>query len=109
MILDKKKLEKYMEHHQEVADRNYRTYQETGIARYDYAYRRAEEHADIARLALYAADEHMKLINYESVVAEWAHKAMSLFRDWNEQQAMDLCRSISVYAKNEGLVWDRYK
>ena len=38
MILDKKKLEKYMEHHQEVADRNYRTYQETGIARYDYAY-----------------------------------------------------------------------
>ena len=108
MILDKKKLEKYMEHHQEVADRNYRTYQETGIARYDYAYRRAEEHADIARLALYAADEHMKLINYESVVAEWAHKAMSLIHEWDEKQALDLCKSIFRDAKNEGLVNDPY-
>ena len=73
--MTEKELYDLAEKYQTKADRAYQIYQETGIARYDRAYRNAEELADALRMAASAADEHTQLIGLRAELYSLASRA----------------------------------
>lgn len=66
--------------YQEKADRNYRNYQETGISRYDWERRNAEQLAEAMRMAANASEDHSKLIQLRSYIYGWGLKARALIQ-----------------------------
>lgn len=103
-----KQLEDFIDRQQKICDRNYRNYQETGIPRYDQAYRKADKLIEIAQQALSAADDHQENITYHSELSDWGSRALELQRKWNEKEAFQLIKDIAAVAKLRGLAWDRY-
>lgn len=79
--MTKERLYAMAEKYQAKADRAYQTYQETGIARYDRAYRNAEELADALRMAASAADEHTQLIGLRAEFYSLASRAQRAGND----------------------------
>ena len=110
--MTKPEIEKLIDQQEKVFERNYRSYQETGIPRYEYAYRRAENLIDLGRMALSAADDHQMAVTYKGEFSDWGNRAFDLTRDlknWDEEKAIRLLKDIAASAKSRGLVWDRWQ
>ena len=73
-----KEIEKYIESQQKISDRNYMSYQETGISRYDREYRKAEDQIEIARRALAAADDHAAVGRMRVELTQLCNRAIDL-------------------------------
>ncbi len=95
--MNREKIEKLCEQHRKKAERNFRTYQETGEPRYERESNRAEETADALSIALDHAEEHDKYICLKIAVADLAHQADGLLHDGDRSKYGDqLQRLISL-------------
>ena len=73
--MTKTELEKLAEKYQKKADSDYRTYQQTGITRYETSRRKNEELAEAFQMAVQAADERIMLARLRSSLAILAREA----------------------------------
>ena len=86
----KEKLYKLAERYQNKADTAYNAYQETGITRYDTAYRNNEDLAEAIRAAAAASDEHNELVHLRGNMADLAGMAQRAKNSDEETKAMRL-------------------
>ena len=82
--MDKKRIEKLAYRYGVKAEKAYRNYQDSGVARYDREYRNNSELADIMTMALGAADEHNAYISMRADLADIAKKAEHALRHPDE-------------------------
>ena len=73
--MNRKRIEEIITRQNEIHNRNYYAYQETGISRYKYAADKADEIAEIASLALSSVDDHEKMVTYRVLIQDLAYKA----------------------------------
>ena len=73
--MTKAELENLVDTYQKKADAGYKTYQETGLTRYDSQRRKNEALAAALRMALNAKDDHDALVRLRSELAILAHEA----------------------------------
>lgn len=73
--MKREKLEKFIQHQNEIYNKNYYAYQETGIPRYKYAADKADELAEIAAQALSSVDDHDKCLFYKVELQDLAYRA----------------------------------
>ena len=76
--MKEKELKKYIDDLEKVSARNYYNYQETGIARYDRAYHKADMQIEIARQALSAADDHAAVGRMHAELTQLCSRAINL-------------------------------
>ena len=98
-MTDKNELQKLIERYDAIADRAYYNYQETGTARYDREYRKAQTLADALRVALNAADDHRELVNLRVMLSDLAGKAQKARSSEDDEAKDSALREVVAAAK----------
>ena len=101
MTIPKERLEKLIAKYENQAARQFDNFQQTGITRYETAYRSAEDLADTLRMALNASDEHTALLHYRGQLSIFAGDAVRA--DTPEKKERVLKNLIS-FARMQGLI-----
>lgn len=96
----KEQIEEHIQKQQEVSDRKYMAYQETGNPRYLREHERAEDLIQIASQALSAADDHTALAAIKAELGVICSKASILLHQPGEPEK--LLREIVAIGKIYG-------
>ena len=107
--MDRKEIEAYIRRKDEVAERNYRAFQDSGVTRYDTNYRRAEFEADLARLALNAAGDHTELIAVKATIGELAGRAVRAMHYGDAEELQKVGKELAAYGHSKGLCSDPWR
>lgn len=107
--MDNKALKKLIDQYQRKADNAYRSYQESGISRYDREYRNNENIAEALRIALNASDEHTKLISIKADLATLAYRAEIAVHNHDSSEAASVLNSLIAAAEAYGVYGRKYK
>ena len=106
-------IEKFIEHYEEVSARNYYNYQESGIARYDREYRKAEDMVEIGRMALSIADIRAQNGSMRSYMGMWGARAVDILHNQKYEDQTEvtqqLLRDMKAVCVSMGLCSDRWK
>lgn len=106
MTIPKKKLEQLIAKYEKQAATQFDNYQETGITRYETAYRNAQDLADTLHMALNASDDHAALLHYRSQLSMLAGEAVRA----DTPEAKDkVLRSLVSFARMQGLIGQEEK
>lgn len=95
--MNKQAIEKIMIAQQNLADRNYQNYQDTGIQRYWRTYQKADDIAQICQQALAAADDHQAAIIVKLDLQQFAARAIRLVHDWDDENAKQLIQDLAAW------------
>ena len=99
MLLSKERLGTLADRYQGKADRAYQNYQETGISRYDWERRNAEDLADALRAAANASEEHESLGFLRAEIVWYAGKAdKALAEDAPREKLAEILESFISFA-----------
>lgn len=107
--MNRTEIERYIKRKDEVAERNYRNYQDSGVQRYETTYRRAEFEADLGRRALAAADEHEQLIAIRATAGDLAARAMRAVHYMDEREFFQICKELAAFGRLQGLCADPWR
>ena len=111
--MTKEGIEKFIEQQEKIAQRNYDNYQSSGIARYDRAYRKAEDMVELGRQALSIADIKTQNGSMRSYMMVWGKQAVDiLHRQQYEDQTeaiQQLLRSIKAVCVGMGACSDPWE
>lgn len=99
-MISKAELEVLAEKYAAKADKAYRNYQETGIARYNRERQNAEELFYAFQAAANAAEEHAALLGIQ---AEIHNLAVRAWRADTEEKARAVLKELVSYARMMGL------
>ena len=111
-MIDTEWIEKFIAQQEKIRDRNFLNYQDSGISRYDRAYRKADDMIDLATMALSISDTKDKNRLYWSTLAECANRAISILHhgiDSDPQGVESLLRDLRTYGLTYKIVndpWD---
>ena len=112
--MTKEKIEMMIERQENISDKNYRTYQETGISRYLRAHETAEDWLEVLRMALSIADIKEQNTILRANLTDCAAKAIQLDHDnrWLEPSYLGeighLVKDLAVIGRNMG-VYDPWR
>lgn len=96
--MTKQEIEKLVDRYDAKAEKAFRTYQETGIQRYEREQHNAEDLADALRIAMNAQEDHDKLINLRAQLVWWASEAEQLLKGPREAPVESLLRDLIAFA-----------
>lgn len=105
--MNREQIEKLVERYQAKADRAYRNYQETGITRYDTAYRNNDDLATALRMAARSADDANELAALRVTLSDLAYSAKKIYATPEAEiaeAAKRLADSAITEAKIRGLI-----
>ena len=108
-MIDTEWIEKFIAQQEKIRDRNEQNYQESGISRYDRAYRKANDMIDLATMALSISDTKDKNRLYRSALAECGNRAISILHhgiDSDPQGVESLLRDLRAYGLTYKIVRD---
>ena len=105
MIIETKKLDELIQKYEKTAEKQFQNYQETGLRRYEKAYEDAQDLADTLRMARDAAEDHQKMLNYQSTISIWGSRAQSIKYPENDPEgAEQLIKDVAAMARVYGLL-----
>lgn len=102
--MKREELEALAAKYQKKADEAFQNYQDTGMTRFDRAYRNNEDLADALRMAARAADDSHRLTDLRVTLSEYGYKASVIADHGTEEDAMKLCRELAASARMRGLI-----
>lgn len=111
--MTKADIEKFIEHYETVSARNFDNYQQSGIARYDREYRKAEDMVEIGRMALSIADTRAQNGSLRACMGFWGAKAVDILHNQQYEDQTEviqrLLRDMKAVCVGMGLCSDRWK
>ena len=111
--MTKEGIEKFIEHYEGVSARNYDNYQQSGIARYDREYRKAEDMVEIGRMALSIVDSREQNNNMRFYIGTWGSKAIDILHyakhEDQTEEIQQLLRDMKAVCVSMGLCSDRWE
>lgn len=106
--VDKGAIEKLASKYQEKADKDFSSYQDSGIKRYLYSYHRNEDLAVALRIAAGVADEHQAYMALKIRMSEFTQRAQRIestpINFEKEDMIKSLIEDIIQYGRFEGLI-----
>lgn len=106
--MDKEAIEKLASKYQEKADKDFSSYQDSGIKGYLYSYHKNEDLAVALRIAAGAADEHQAYMTIKIRMSEFvqrAQRANNTQVDFEKEAiTKSLIQDLIQYGRLEGLI-----
>lgn len=86
--MDVKRMETLAASYARKSEAAYMRYQQTGGAHQFWEYRHYDEIAEAINIALAAAEDHQKMVNYRLYIGEWATKAKRIKENGDDAGAL---------------------
>lgn len=84
-------------------EKNFEAYQETGLKKYETAYRKAEDMADLCRMALANGGDMQEMHNIKADMISLGNRASILIHRYNKFDAIKLLKDLVSAARMAGL------
>lgn len=102
--MDKQQIKEVLAKQEALYEKNFAAYQETGMKKYETAYRKAEDMADLCRMALANGGDMQEMYNIKADMISLGGRANSLIRGgYNKFDAIKLLKDLISAARMAGL------